>query len=813
LVPQPDGGAVTNVYLPTGELTLTYGSRTYPVAYNYDYAGRMQYMTNWSNFANHTGGRTTTWKYDGYRGFLTNKMYDSGVVGPFYYYTPDGRLSTRVWARGIVTAYTYGFNDGVSGNDNDDLISVSYSDDPQNTNKVTFAYDRLGRQSTIIHNGITDNLTYNNANQLLGELFTGGTLGGISMTNGYDQYLRRSALGGLYANTPLAVNSYSYDYASRLSTVTDGGGRSANYTYVDKSPLVQNITFKRSTYPEMSTTKFYDYLNRLTSISSVPTGSPTTPISFTYDYNDANQRVRSTTADASYWRYQYDPLGQVTGGLKYWGDQTPVAGQQFNHAFDDIGNRTQSKTGGDATGGYQRVATYGANTLNQYTNRTIVNSNDVVGVAVATNSVTINGVAAYRKGEYFRGVVGTNNSGSPAWLGITTSSAGSNVTGNVFIPHSPEIFGYDADGNLTNDGRWAFTWDEENRLVQVQSLSSGPTPSLRRVTWEYDGKGRRIRQTTHNLSTGDTVTEDLKFMNDGWRTIAELNYADNTLLRSYVWGLDLSGTMDGAGGVGGLLIMNSVTANYKSFYAYDGNGNVAGLVRAEDGSVVANYEYGPFGEVIRATGPMGKLNPFRFSTKYQDDESDLLYYGYPYYNASLGRWDGRDPNGELGFNSLTKVESLSHDLELNQVLQTGLQSLRDRNRKAFLNWLHELGERERRGVEPYDELQAKNERRSDTIMQGMSNLSVFNQNDAIDRIDLRGLATISLEYPCLNAPFCVGYCDIIFETSHILPKHPVLLEVCLTESTIVLDTACDLCCKPLHKKASGGLLKCYGLYW
>ena len=45
-------------------------------------------------------------------------------------------------------------------------------------------------------------------------------------------------------------------------------------------------------------------------------------------------------------------------------------------------------------------------------------------------------------------------------------------------------------------------------------------------------------------------------------------------------------------------------------------------------------EYGPFGEVLRATGPMAKANLFRFSTKYQDDETDLLYYGYGYYNAS-----------------------------------------------------------------------------------------------------------------------------------------------------------------------------------
>jgi RHS repeat-associated protein len=57
---------------------------------------------------------------------------------------------------------------------------------------------------------------------------------------------------------------------------------------------------------------------------------------------------------------------------------------------------------------------------------------------------------------------------------------------------------------------------------------------------------------------------------------------------------------------------------------------------------------GPFGEVIRATGPMAKANPFRFSTKYQDDETDLLYYGYRYSTASAGRWLSRDPIEELG---------------------------------------------------------------------------------------------------------------------------------------------------------------------
>ena len=84
------------------------------------------------------------------------------------------------------------------------------------------------------------------------------------------------------------------------------------------------------------------------------------------------------------------------------------------------------------------------------------------------------------------------------------------------------------------------------------------------------------------------------------------------------------------------------------FVAFDGNGNVSALFNAADGTVLANYEYGPFGELIRATGPMAKLNPAREGTKFYDDETDMAYYGYRYYNPSTGRWLSRDPIEENG---------------------------------------------------------------------------------------------------------------------------------------------------------------------
>ena len=286
---------------------------------------------------------------------------------------------------------------------------------------------------------------------------------------------------------------------------------------------------------------------------------------------------------------------------------------------------------------------------------------NVLGDATNTASVSVNTNMAYRKDRYFRAELGVNNSANPIWLGITnvavmpngaSSYVVSNVTGHDFVPKTPESFGYDLDGNLTNDGRWSLTWDAENRLVNMTSLSTGPAGSKLKLDFSYDHQGRRMEKVVSTWNGSSYVSPSTnQFVYDVWNLLAELG-ASHSALRTYLWGLDLSGSERGAGGVGGLLVVyDSSTINSQPsthFACYDGNGNVTALVKATDGTASANYEYGPFGELVRATGLMAKANPFRFSTKYQDDESDLLYYGYRSYNPTLGRWLSRDPIEEKG---------------------------------------------------------------------------------------------------------------------------------------------------------------------
>ena len=149
----------------------------------------MQTMTNWSGGLGGTGARVTTWNYDANRGWLTSKVYADGN-GPSYSYTAAGRLASRNWVRGVTTTFTY----DMSGS----LTNVSYSD---STPSVTNSYDRLGRLNSVICNGMTDTLTYNLANELLGESFAGGILANLAVTNAYDADLRRTKLSALSGTT------------------------------------------------------------------------------------------------------------------------------------------------------------------------------------------------------------------------------------------------------------------------------------------------------------------------------------------------------------------------------------------------------------------------------------------------------------------------------------------------------------------------------------------------------------------------------------------------------------------------------------
>lgn len=153
-----------------------------------------------------------------------------------------------------------------------------------------------------------------------------------------------------------------------------------------------------------------------------------------------------------------------------------------------------------------------------------------------------------------------------------------------------------SDGNLTSDGQWTYIWDAENRLKSATQkplpVAAGFTgPARKHLAFKYDYKNRRISKKVYAEtvpgSDVDTwpLTKDLRFVYDDWQMIAELDHtfagetpglAGSAVNRTFLWGPDLSGSMTGAGGVGGLLSTTYQGITYQ--VCSDANGNVTGLV-------------------------------------------------------------------------------------------------------------------------------------------------------------------------------------------------------------------------------------------
>ncbi len=334
----------------------------------------------------------------------------------------------------------------------------------------------------------------------------------------------------------------------------------------------------------------------------------------------ANQRTRRTDAAGSYWVYQYDLLGQVTSGKHYWADGTPVAGQQFEYGFDDIGNLQSAAHGGNASGSNLRIETYTANALNQYTQRTVPGFAEVQGRASADATVTVNLQPTLRQGTYWRSELAVDNGLSPVLLGLTNvavlrgaGAAGTDLvasnTGSRFLPQTPETYLHDADGNLTRDGRWTNYWDGENRLIRTESLEVEPSlhnssliihNSRVRQDWMFLPDDRWSQRIIYSWIDNDWVAQATnRFLWDDKVLLAVLN-GNNQPEQTYLRGSDLSGTPQGAGGGGGLLAVSQPSTH---FVAFDGNGNVSALMNADTGTESARYDYDPFGNTLRATGP------------------------------------------------------------------------------------------------------------------------------------------------------------------------------------------------------------------
>jgi RHS repeat-associated protein len=628
----PDGHVLTSTVDPVG-LNLT-------TVNTYDALGRVKTTTD-------PLIRTTTHTYDKRGNRIATTLPDNRqhtatfdalsrqltTTGPknqtitYTYWQETNQQLTLKDARNFTTTWTYNLRGQLltkvypNGDDHaytyDALGRMATHTTPKNE-VCTYSYDARDRQTHANWNTTTpDTAKTYWPNGLLKSIDNGVSKSDYAYNKRNLLISETQTLNG----RPARVVSYDYDADGLRSTLQGSAGVSpASYTWTSRAQL-QSVS---ADGPPPIATYNYDKAGRTTAIAHE------NGITESKSYDAASQLLAHT----------HLKIGTAVSGHGYTLDAT---GRRTSETFAD--GSTPARTYGYDTADQVTSATYGSGQSDNYAydpmgNRTSATFSRSVGVSPTNGTVTYN----------------ANNANQ-----YTT------ITGLTPITH-------DANGNLLLQNNASYTWDSENRLVSV----TPNTPALgdKSLVHTYDSHHRRATRTTREWTAGGwSNTQTTHFIYDGWNVIEEYDITTATpaLVRNLTWGQDLGGStsLQAAGGVGGLLMVEEITGTTTTAYHfhYDGNGNVTEVTDL-NGNPAATYRYDAFGNTLISNGNYANTNRYRFSTKPLDSEvtsAPLYYYGYRYYDPVTGSWPSRDPieergginlYGFVGNNSTSDVDTL-----------------------------------------------------------------------------------------------------------------------------------------------------------
>lgn len=661
----------------------------------------------------------TIWGYGDWHSQPNTKIYEAGSGEAAhrktvrYLYHPNGSLKSREWQRtgagtagsdvvdaGVKTLYEY---DSFARLTKVDYPTPGSPSTFTATPDVIFAYDGAGRIFTRTDGAGTTTYTWMDwgvpSKESLLTNISGVTQVTAEVERTFETTYKRldllKAKWGTASGMTAPDVDHGYDSNGFLNSISTAG-RSVTPALASGSMQWGTLTFKNNTTALMTATRTLDSAGRTNYMAYAQGGTMFRTLTYTYDRdrvkNVVHDKAGTATPDEMTWVYDYNSKGEVTNADKRFstnGSYTGnfLAGYQTGYTFDEAGNRSAKDEGGTDTGTEGtdvRPTSYTPNALNQYTSITnpstsggTVQTFDVTGRrSSGSPAVTVNTQAASYQANtstglhYHKAVTHTATTGAGSFESVTVQEAGTTIdSGNFYLPPPAETLTYDADGNLTQDGRWTYSWDAENRLTGLtyRHTASSTYPGLK-LTFGYDGLSRRTWKKVESTTNGTTWTTDSleTFLYDGWNLLMRvgINTSGTAVTRqTYVWGPDVASlptahaSWQRAGGVGGLLMVldkdaTAYTSTGDNFFPLmDRMGNIFGYRSSDTGSTAALsavYEYDAFGREMKSLGSAADKMPFRFSSKFTDIESGLVYYGFRYFDPQPGRWINRDPIGEVG---------------------------------------------------------------------------------------------------------------------------------------------------------------------
>ena len=612
-----EGETTSYEYDVKGNLTAVFQANGNTISYTYDALDRIVQLAD-------NLGTIAVYTYDA----NGNQLSVTDAMGRTMTSSFDAlnRLISRTMPSGAVTQYTYDLNSNL----------LSIQDAMQHVTQ--YAYNELNRQ--ICHTDALNALTSfeYDAN---GNLIRTTDAKGNATKYAYDILNRNTVI--TFANGQSL--QYTYDELGRVIAFTDRAGQTSRYTY----DALGNLLAK--TYPDGTADRYsYDAVSRM--LTAVNRNAS---VSFLYDranrllsetlngqqisyaYDIANNNRTMTYPSGMVVSEQLNPRGLITSILQNGTEavamtynaagqkssQTYANGITTNYAYNENGWLQSIQASNNIMNlqyAYDAIGNITSRTDLLDNNRSETYAYDAIGQLI---SFARGGNTTTFEFDQLGNRIRTLQNG------IQTDYATNNVNAYVsvsgLLSFTPQ---YDANGNLLTDGTHTYSYDFNNRLVEIDNGTTS--------TYKYDALGRRMaKDSTLFYYAGDQMVEEVT----------------NGITASYLYGNNINEAIQMRRG-------DSVW-----YYHTNHLGSVMAISNAS-GSMVERMEYDAYGmpSFFDANGQVIMQsqigNTILFTGREYDYASETYYYRARSMQPALGRFMQHDPLGYVdGMNDYSYVRN------------------------------------------------------------------------------------------------------------------------------------------------------------
>ncbi|MFO8007789.1 MAG: RHS repeat-associated core domain-containing protein [Candidatus Brocadiia bacterium] len=362
------------------------------------------------------------------------------------------------------------------------------------------------------------------------------------------------------------------------------------------------------------------------------------------EYHSGAYLTHLNDSGANLSGYGYDTFGRIKNHR--WKDSSGTLLAGWSHDYDRVGNKKYQEALHDATeselydyDGVYRLTSFERGQLN-------ANKDDIAS-PTRSQTWTLDPL-----GNWDQTVLDS--------VTETRTHNDVNELTQRTVGQNPAIdLTYDDAGNLTqdgdDDGDHKYVWDYRNRLIEVQEKQSGTWTTIAEYT--YDAKNRRVVKEVTNKGDLNGTTRFVWGGQGDWQCLEERDSSGDLVARF----TSSPGYIDSPARQERDLNGDDDFSDTNEVVWYHSN-TLYSVYAVSDSSqsVTERYRYDAYGAAT-VLDPDGSAdsdglsdveNPYAFTARRLDLESDLMYYRNRQYSVALGRFISRDPAGYVDGHAL-----------------------------------------------------------------------------------------------------------------------------------------------------------------